>query len=174
MALSETHPLWEHWRLVAPWGRLSANLFCAVNNDERAWALFTSTVQAVIVCSTRSLANVCVGAMGEDEAGWLADGQASIQNTSVETRAKESEWGGAWLSFLSQGYNSLPCKHWRKAVHQYTDCSTYAQPELGKKGILQLTSRTASQALFSSRYWDWTSAKLEIPHCSGAVTTQNP
>lgn len=38
-------------------------------------------------------------------------------------RAKESEWGGAWLSFLSQGYNSLPCKHWGKAVYQYTDCS---------------------------------------------------
>lgn len=39
--------------------------------------------------------------------------QASIQNTSVETerRVKESEWGGAWLSFLSQGHNSLPRKH---------------------------------------------------------------
>lgn len=89
MALPQTHPLWEHWCLVAPWRRLSANLFCAVNNDKRAWALFTSTVQAVIVGSTRSLANVCAGAVHEDEAGWLAVGQASIQNTSMET---EQEW----------------------------------------------------------------------------------
>lgn len=89
MALPQTHPLWEHWCLVAPSRRLSANLFCAVNNDERAWALFTSTVQAVIAGSTRSLANVCAGAVHEDEAGWLAAGQASIQNTSVET---EQEW----------------------------------------------------------------------------------
>lgn len=28
-------------------------------------------------------------------------------------RAKQSERGGAWLSFLSQGHNSLPCKHCR-------------------------------------------------------------
>lgn len=39
-------------------------------------------------------------------------------------RVKEREWGGAWLSFLSQGHYSLPCKHWGKAVYQYTDCST--------------------------------------------------
>lgn len=53
--------LWEHRRLIAKWGGLSANLFCAVNDDKRAWALFSSTVQAVIVCSTRSLANVWRG-----------------------------------------------------------------------------------------------------------------
>ncbi len=86
--LSHKHSFWEHWRLVALWGRLPANLFCAVNNDKRACTLFTSTVQAVIVRSTRSLANVCVCAVREDEAGWLAAGQTSIQNTSVET-----EWG---------------------------------------------------------------------------------
>lgn len=39
MALPQTHPLWAHWRLVAPWGRLSANLFCAVNNDEEGVGL---------------------------------------------------------------------------------------------------------------------------------------
>lgn len=43
--------------------------FVPSNNDERAWALLASTVQAVIVRSTRSLANVCVGAVREDEAG---------------------------------------------------------------------------------------------------------
>lgn len=134
MALPPTHPLWEqHWRLVAPWGRLSANLFCAVNNDKRAWALFNSTVQAVIVRSTRSLANVCVGSVQEeDEAGWLAAGQAGIQTTSVETEQErkrvsgeegEEELGSA---FLSQGHNSLPCKHWGKAVDQSTGCLTWA------------------------------------------------
>lgn len=170
----KTHPLREHWRLVALWGRLSANLFCAVNNDERAWALFTSSAQAVKVRSTRSLANVCVGAAQEDEAGWLAAGQASIQNTSVET---EQEWKGAsgeelgW-AFLSQGHNSLPCKHRGKAVDQYPDCSTWAQPEL-EKGIVQYTSRSAGVALLSSRYCYWIPAKLEIVHHRAVVVWQH-
>lgn len=172
MALPETHLLWEHWRLVALRGRLSANLFCAVNNDERVWA---STAQAVIVRSTCSLANVCVGAVEDDEEGQLAASQKPENNTQKcrdRARVKESGRGGAWLSFLSQGHNSLPCKHRRKAVYQYTECSPWAQAGL-VKGILQLTSRTTRLALFSSRYCDWISAKLEILHHRAVMLWQH-
>lgn len=98
MALPQTHPLWEHWRLVAPRGRLSANLFCAVNNDERAWALFTSIAQAVIVRSTRSLANVCVSAVPEDEEGWLAAGQAAHKTQVWRQSKSERERVGRSLA----------------------------------------------------------------------------
>lgn len=56
----------------------------------------------------------------EDEAGWLADSQACTLNTGVETKQQDREWGGAWLSFVSQAHNSLPCKRWRKAVYRHT------------------------------------------------------
>lgn len=129
MALPKTHPLWEHWRLVAPWGRLSANLFCAVNNDERAWALFSSTVQAVTVRSTRSLANVWRGTVIGSRPS-----QHTKQNTSVETEWKRVSGEGLGRAFLSLGHNSLPCKQ-RKSCRPIAGCSTWAKPELQKRDL---------------------------------------
>lgn len=77
MALPETQPLWEHRRLVALWGHLSANLFCVVNKDKRVWALFTSTAQAVIVRAARNLANF-----------------NSVRSERQRGRATHKKWGG--------------------------------------------------------------------------------
>lgn len=118
---------------------LSANLFCAVNNDERAWASFASTVQAVTVRSASSLAHVC-RCCGRRRGRVIGSRPTQHTHTKQHThksgdreRLKESERGGAWLSFLSQAHNSVPCKHRGKAVYQYTDCLTWAQSELEKE-----------------------------------------
>lgn len=163
MALPQTYSLREHWRLVAPRRRLPANLFCAVNNDERAWTLFNSTVQAVIVRSTRSLANVCVCAVQEDKAGCLAAGQASIQNTSVET---EQEWKRVSREELGWAFyhraiiqslinieeklstNTLTALHWHSQSWKKGPCSSH-QGQLAQDCF---TAGTAIEFLLSLRF----------------------
>lgn len=92
-----------------------------------------------------------------DEAQWLGAGQASTQNTSVETEWKRVSGEELGWAFLSLGHNSLPCKQ-RKSCRPITGCSTWAKPELQKKGSC---SSHQGQLVWHC---------LEILHHTGVVT----
>lgn len=129
MALPAAYPQHEYTRslkrLFSQSGVLSANLFfffCRQQWQRGCGAhsvLLDPTVQSTWRIARGSLYVLCLSrwTTGREKREGRVIGSRPGQHSKHDCREGTTESrGGAWLSPLLQGCNSLPSKHWRKPV----------------------------------------------------------